>query len=128
MDKIIIKNLEIFSYVGVNKEEKILGQKFLIDLFMYVDIKNSGENDNLDSTISYSNVIKFLTKFLSEKTYDLLEKTASVLAKELFLKYEMLNGLKLCLKKPMAPMKAHFDYVAVEIERFRSDFFNWKLF
>lgn len=124
MDKIIIKNLEIFSYVGVNKEEKILGQKFLIDLFMYVDIKNSGENDNLDSTISYSNVIKFLTKFLSEKTYDLLEKTASVLAKELFLKYEMLNGLKLCLKKPMAPMKAHFDYVAVEIERFRSDFFN----
>ena len=64
MDKIIIKNLEIFSYVGVNKEEKILGQKFLIDLFMYVDIKNSGENDNLDSTISYSNVIKFLTKFL----------------------------------------------------------------
>lgn len=124
MDKIIIKNLELFSYHGVNKEEKLLGQKFLIDLYMYVDIRNSGEKDDLNSTISYSDVIKFLTKVMTEKSYDLLERVATVLARELFLKYERLNGLKLCLKKPMAPMKAHFDYVAVEIERFRSDFLN----
>ena len=31
MEKIIIKNLEIFAYHGVNPEEKQNGQRFLLD-------------------------------------------------------------------------------------------------
>ena len=38
MDKIIVKNLKIFAYHGVNPEEKENGQNFVLDIDAYVDI------------------------------------------------------------------------------------------
>lgn len=124
MDKIIIKNLEIFSYHGVNPEEKVLGQKFLFDVTLYINLEKSGCDDNIESTISYSKVIKLLKKLVQEHKYNLLEKTATHLARGLFFEFKNLKKIKICLKKPMAPINAHFDYVAVKIKRTRKDFFD----
>lgn len=124
MDKIIIKNLEVFSYHGVNPEEKILGQKFLVDVTLYTSIKKAGCDDNIESTISYSKAIKLLKKLMQEDKYNLLEKVATNLARGLFCEFKTLKKVKICLKKPMAPIDAHFDYVAVKIKRTRKDFFN----
>ena len=38
MDKIYLKDIEIFANHGVFKEEKNLGQKFILSLELYLDI------------------------------------------------------------------------------------------
>ena len=38
MDKILIRDLKIYAYHGVNEEEKINGQNFVIDIDAFVDI------------------------------------------------------------------------------------------
>lgn len=39
MDKIHIKDLELYCNHGVFPEENVLGQKFLFDVTMYTDIR-----------------------------------------------------------------------------------------
>ncbi len=39
MDKIVIKDLQVYGYHGVNREEKEMGQRFLISLELYMDLR-----------------------------------------------------------------------------------------
>ena len=50
MEKIIIKNLEIFAYHGVNPEEKQNGQRFLLDLTLWADL-SQGWREQTDSAV-----------------------------------------------------------------------------
>lgn len=47
-DQIIIRNLEIYSNHGVYKEEKVLGQKFLVSAVLDTDTKRAGISDCID--------------------------------------------------------------------------------
>ncbi len=121
MDKIIIKGLEVFGYHGVNAEEKVDGQVFIVDVVLEVDLSKPCETDDVNDTVSYAKVIKTISKVMTEKSYNLIEKAALRIVDQVFLEYEPVKSIKLCLKKPNAPMKAKFDYVAVEIKRDRTD-------
>lgn len=122
MDKIVIKDLKVFSYHGVNPEEKDNGQDFFLDVTLYRDLKIPAKTDNVDDTISYSKAIKTIVKAMTENSYDLIEKAATEIAKALFEDFPSLLKVDILLKKPLAPINADFDYVAVEISRKREDF------
>ena len=104
MDKILIRDLKIFAYHGVNEEEKINGQNFVFDIDLFVNM---------------TKVIKTVTKVVTEKKYNLLEKVAQITADAILEEYSDVSKVKITLKKPEAPMKADFSYVGVKIERER---------
>ena len=54
-----------------------------------------------------------------EKNCKLLEHAAQRVADTLFEEFGQIKTLNIALKKPDAPIKAEFGYVAVEIERSR---------
>ncbi len=120
MDKIIINGLKIFGYHGVNPEEKRDGQNFVLDVTILKDLKKPGFTDNLNDTVSYSKVIKTINKVFNEEKYDLIEKVAQKVAESILHCYDV-EEVKVLLKKPEAPMKAEFNYVAVEVTRRRND-------
>lgn len=122
MDKIIIKGLKVFAYHGVNVEEKENGQNFILDIIAYSSLKKAGKTDNLSDTVSYAKILKTVIKVMNEDKYDLLEKVANRVAQQIFLDFELINKLDICVKKPEAPIKANFDYVGIEISRVREDF------
>jgi len=117
MDKIIIKEIEIFANHGVLKEEQVLGQKFLISLVLYVDVREAGLTDNLASSIHYGEVCEFVEKFVKNHTFLLIERVAESLAEELLLKLPLLEKVEIQVKKPWAPIGMPVAYVAVEILR-----------
>lgn len=121
MDKIIIKGLKVFAYHGVNKEEKINGQFFILDITAYKDLKQAGQTDNIDDTVSYAKILKTAIRVMNEDKYDLIEKVAQRVADQILFEFAEINSVDICLKKPQAPIKAQFDYVAVKISRDRSD-------
>ncbi len=54
MDSILINNLEIYAFHGVNQQEKELGQKFLLSAKIFIDIKEASQNDDLSKTVNYA--------------------------------------------------------------------------
>lgn len=122
MDKIIIKGLKVFAYHGVNPEEKADGQNFMADIIAYCSLDKAGRADDLNDTVSYAKILKMAVRVMTEKKYDLLERVAHRVAEQILEEYESIERVDVCIKKPEAPMKADFDYVAVEISRTREDF------
>ena len=77
MDKIIVKGLKLFAYHGVNPEEKVDGQNFVLDITAELDTKKAQYSDNVDDTVSYAKIIKTVRAVFTEKRYDLIEAAAN---------------------------------------------------
>lgn len=121
MDKILIRNLKIFAYHGVHGHEKENGQIFVFDIDAFVDTDKACESDNVEDTVSYSEIIYEVTRIFTADKYDLLEKAVQTVADGLFENFDKIQSLRILLKKPEAPIKADFEYVGVEIFRERKE-------
>ena len=117
MDKIHIKNLEVFAKHGVFPEENVLGQKFVISAVLYTSTREAGKRDDLTKSIHYGEVGQFITEFMKQNTFQLLEAVAERMAEELLLRTERLEKVCLEIKKPWAPVGLPLETVSVEIER-----------
>lgn len=117
MDKIHIKNLEIYARHGVFPEENVLGQKFLVSAVMYTSTREAGKTDDLTKSIHYGEVSHFIKKFMEDNTCKLLETVVEKLAEEMLLTIPGLEKVNLELKKPWAPVGLPLETVSVEIER-----------
>lgn len=121
MDKIIIKGLKLFAYHGVNPEEKRDGQNFIIDITSKVELLKAGKSDELCDTVSYAKILKTARAAFCENKYDLIEAAAQRVADAVLNEYKDVKEVTVLVKKPEAPIKADFDYVAVEITRARQN-------
>lgn len=66
MDKIEIRDLEIFANHGVFPEETALGQKFVVSAVMYTETRPAGLTDDLSASINYGEVSHMITDFLQK--------------------------------------------------------------
>lgn len=87
MDKIKIKNLEVFAKHGVFPEENTLGQKFLVSAILYTDTREAGLTDDLTASIHYGETCQFIQRFLQEHTYQLIERAAEALGRDIASEY-----------------------------------------
>ncbi len=114
MEKIIIKGLKLFAYHGVNPEEKVDGQNFVLDITATLNADRAKQTDNVDDTVSYAKILKTARAVFCEKNYDLIETAANKVGMAIMEAYPALNSVTVLLMKPEAPIKAEFEYVAVE--------------
>lgn len=117
MDKIKIKNLEIFARHGIFPEENKLGQKFLVSAVLYTDTRKAGRTDDLNTSIDYGEICRFINTFMKDHTFSLIERVAESLAEELLLHISDLEKVKIEVKKPWAPIGLPLESVSVEILR-----------
>lgn len=123
--KIIIKDLKIFAYHGVKDEEKQNGQEFFIDCTLIINKPKIKFKDNINETISYSEASRFIKKVMTDQKFNLIETAAEKVTRNLFKEFSMIEEIEITLKKPNAPIKdIEFDYMAVNINSRRSDFFD----
>lgn len=117
MDKISIQNLELYARHGVYPEENKLGQKFLICAQLFVDAGRAARQDDLAQAVNYGEVCYFIKEWMETHTVRLIETVADVLAREILLKFPLVQRIILEVKKPNAPILLPFDSVSVTVER-----------
>ena len=117
MDSITISNLEVFANHGVFVEETRLGQKFLVNARMELDLRPAGRSDDIHKSIHYGEVCRFITDYMQEHTYNLIESAAEHLAEELLFRFPLMDHIQMEIKKPWAPIGLPLETVAVSVER-----------
>ena len=120
MDKILITDLHLFAFHGVNPEEKEEGQNFFLDLICEADLSLPCETDDVEDTVSYAKIIKTAAQAFTAEKFDLIERAAAVVASAVLERFPKLEAVTVTVKKPEAPVKADFGCVAVEIRRTRA--------
>lgn len=118
MDKIIMQGMEFHGYHGVLPEERSLGQRFIVDLELELDLRPAGESDNLELTINYAKVFELVESVVSGSPHRLIESVAEAIASAV-LEHFPVAVSTVRVKKPQAPVPGHFTWMAVEIRRTR---------
>lgn len=121
MDKIYLNQLAFYGYHGALKEENELGQRFIVDLELLLDLKKAGETDDLNYSIHYGEVFNLTKAIVEGENYKLIEAVAEKIAEELLTEYPLLQACLVKVVKPDPPIVGHYESVAVEIFRERSD-------
>lgn len=121
MDKILLKNMAFFGTHGVLQEEKVLGQKFFIDVELYLDLKSAGKTDDLTQTVSYAEVYDIIKNHAEDKCYDLLEALGENICNDILKEYKNIAEIQIEIRKPEAPVRAIFDFMGVNLRRSRDD-------
>ncbi|EHP2906806.1 TPA: dihydroneopterin aldolase [Listeria monocytogenes] len=121
MDKIYLNELVFYGYHGVLAEETKLGQTFRVSLILGLSTKKAGMSDSVDDTVSYAEVYETVKEIAEGTPFKLIEALAEKIATEVLTGYPLLEEVTVKLIKPNPPIPGHYDSVAVEIERKRSD-------
>lgn len=117
LDQIHIKNLEVFGRHGLFPEENRLGQKFIINAVLYLSTRKAGLNDDLTKSVHYGEVSHFMTNYMTEHTFGLIEAVAEQMACAVLLQFPALSRITLEISKPWAPVGLPLEAVSVEITR-----------
>jgi dihydroneopterin aldolase/2-amino-4-hydroxy-6-hydroxymethyldihydropteridine diphosphokinase len=117
MDKMYIEDLEIYAHHGVFQEEKTLGQRFLISIELFLSLREPGTSDDLTKTVHYGELCHLVEEEFKKKNYNLIEKATEKIAEFILLKYDLVQRVKVKIKKPWAPIGKPLKYAAVEVDR-----------
>lgn len=118
MDYIHVRDMQFFGYHGVLPEETVLGQRFRASVSLAVDIRDAGQTDELDKTVSYVGVYEICQRVMEGKPFKLIEAVAETIATEVLEAYKgQVFGVRVEVMKPDPPIPGHYKEVAVEITR-----------
>ncbi|KAH7525823.1 hypothetical protein ACOSP7_028758 [Xanthoceras sorbifolium] len=119
-DKLILRGLKFHGFHGVKPEERTLGQKFLIDVDAWMDLRTAGKTDHLSDTISYTDIYRIAKEVVEGPPHNLLESVAHLIATTTLSKYPQISAVRVKVGKPHVAVHGPLDYLGVEITRYRS--------
>ncbi|MCL6447900.1 MAG: dihydroneopterin aldolase [Armatimonadetes bacterium] len=118
MDKIVLKGMEFYGRHGVLPRERELGQRFIVDVEIFLDLTEAGRSDDLSRTIDYAKVFRLVEEIVTGPPRQLLEAVAEDIAAAVLERFPAAEAV-VRVKKPAAPLPGRFEYAAVEIKRAR---------
>ena len=122
--KLFINNLEIFANHGLFEEENKLGQKFIFDIECELNYKKALFSDEMTDSISYADIADVVVKTATINTFNLLERLAGEILKNIFNEFPQIEKIRLKVNKPAAPISYHFEQCGVKVEITREEFYK----
>jgi 7,8-dihydroneopterin aldolase/epimerase/oxygenase len=118
-DTIFVTGLTIHAHHGVMRHETEVGQQFVIDLELAIDLAEAGASDKLVDTASYAGIVEAATRAFTARSFRLVEAAAQAIADEVLGAFPRVASVRVTVHKPHAPIAAIFDDVGVTIRRTR---------
>ncbi len=87
MATIHIEDMEFFAYHGHFKEEQVVGNKFLVDLMLDLDISKPAETDELNDALDYQKAYNIVKNEMKQNA-KLLEHLAKRILDALYQQFE----------------------------------------
>jgi 7,8-dihydroneopterin aldolase/epimerase/oxygenase len=113
MDIVFIRGLEVRAIIGVRDWERQVKQTVVLNLEMETDVEAAAATDDIDGTLSYSDVAKALQTFVGNSSFQLIETLAEQIAALVMAEFGV-GWLRLELIKPRPLSGRHVVGVVIE--------------
>lgn len=117
--RIHMKGMVFYGHHGDIAEERALGQRFVVDLVLTVDVTEVIRTDALNTTVNYVDVYAICQHVVEKEPVKLIETVAARLADRILAAHPRVSSIDVVVKKPSVPLRGALDYVAVELTRSR---------
>jgi dihydroneopterin aldolase len=118
-DRIFVTGLVIHAHHGVMEHESKVGQRFVLDLELAIDLESAARSDKLVDTVSYAAIVETASHAFTAQSYRLVEKAAGAVADALLAGFGRVDAVQVTVRKPHAPIAAIFADVGVTLVRER---------
>ena len=118
-DAIFVNGLVLHAYHGVMPHEGKVGQPFVLDLVLEIDLTEASRTDRLKHTVSYEQLVRTASEAFCARRYQLVEAAGGAVADAVLDRYPLVRSIRITVRKPHAPIAATFDDVGVTITRAR---------
>ena len=108
-----LKQLRFHAYHGVLPEEAALGQLWIIDLDLVVDIAQAAATDDLAHTVNYAEVYTLCRDIVTGERFALVEALANRVLSAVLVAHPRIRTATITLHKPHAPIPGIHDGVAL---------------
>ncbi len=108
-----VHHLNLWAHVGVLENERSLGQEFLVDFTIWLDMDRSAKEDNLSETADYSYAINKIQQLALETNCYTIEHFCELILDSLEALYGALP-MNVFLRKCSAPVPGFNGSVGVE--------------
>jgi len=98
-----LEGLEFFAYHGYYDEEQAMGNKYNVDLSIYLDLHGPAESDKLSDTINYEELYK-LVKGEMETPSRLLEHIAFRISNKILEVFKPVHEIEVSISKFNPPL------------------------
>jgi 7,8-dihydroneopterin aldolase/epimerase/oxygenase len=119
MDRISLMGIEVFGHHGVLSHERELGQRFVVDVVLGLDLAPAATSDDLADTVDYGRLAGDVSAVVAGDPCDLIETVAGRIA-DLCLDDGRIQEVEVTVRKPAAPLPVVAGEVAVTLHRSRS--------
>jgi 7,8-dihydroneopterin aldolase/epimerase/oxygenase len=116
MDCIQLTGIRCYGYTGYLPEEQVLGQRFEVDVTLWLDLSKAGKSDDIEHTLDYRSAITLIQELVKNSKFLLIERLADAIAQAL-LKLPLIEKVKVQLSKPAAPIPDFGGKITLEISR-----------
>jgi len=118
-DSVFVNGLVLHAYHGVMPHEGKVGQPFILDLVLDIDLANAAKSDKLADTVSYDAVVNVVGRTFTGKRCRLVEAAAGAVADAVLQNFPRIETVRITVRKPHAPVAAVFTDVGVTLVRSR---------
>ncbi|MGV3011331.1 dihydroneopterin aldolase [Streptococcus thoraltensis] len=119
MDKIVLKNCRFYGYHGALSEENTLGQIFVINATLSLDLNKASLSDDLEDTVHYGMVFDCIKNQVENQRYKLIERLAGAICQDIFAQFIPVQTINIEITKENPPINGHYDAVGISLERHR---------
>lgn len=117
MGTIHLENMEFFSYHGHFKEENIVGNHFIVNLWLETDLIPAGQSDQLSDALNYVEAWNVVNEEMKTPS-SLIEHVALRILTQLHVKFgPQLKKAKIKLSKLNPPVGGKLENISVIMEK-----------
>ena len=118
MFTVFLEGLEFYGYHGVPAEERVVGHRYVADLYLEVDGR-ADTTDHIHDTVDYGAVGVRTLALATDAQAHTLEHLAAHICDNLLADYPMIARVRIRLAKPLPPAPVIAARAGVEVERAR---------
>lgn len=118
MDRIELVGLEVWAHHGVLPHERELGQRFVVDVAVELDLSAAMASDDLGDTLDYGVLAEQIHDAVTTERDQLIERVAQRVLDACFL-HARVRAAEVTVHKPSAPLTVPAGEVRLSVRRER---------
>lgn len=115
MGIIEIEDMEFFAYHGCFEEEKIIGNKFLVNIKIEANCSKAALTDNLEDALNYQTIYQYIKKEMAIKS-NLLEHVAQRIINSIQNDFPTIENILIKISKMNPPIEGVMRCVSVSLK------------
>ncbi|MDR3272478.1 MAG: dihydroneopterin aldolase [Flavobacteriaceae bacterium] len=112
MEKIKLKNIEIYAFHGCMEEEAKIGGRYVVNLTVTLNLKKAGKSDDLQDTVNYAVLTQIVVKQMKIRSH-LLEHAAQRILDKIGAECKKIVKAEISVAKIAPPVNANVEAAKV---------------